>query len=140
VVRPLAELIRALPLIPLPGTGMQRQQPIDVEDLARCVSLSVTDDALLNTEISVGGPAYLTLRNLVDLIQGELGVAKPKVLLPPGWISALAPIVPGGARELFAGPRLALFQQMSAASPGIVQQQFGFQPVSVVSRLPQYLG
>jgi len=76
----------------------------------------------------------------IDLIEGELGVAKPKVVVPLPWFPVLARLMPRSSRELLAGPRLAIFQQMSAAPLGIVQRHFGFQPASVVGRVGDYLG
>lgn len=140
VTRPLAEIIRAFPVIPLPIRGLLRQQPADIEDVARCIQLAVTKDELLNREISICGPAFLTIRQLIDLIQGQVGSSKPKLLLPRGLVPALAGLLPAAARHLFTGARLAGFDQpTNAASPGIVWREFGFEPRSIVSRLGTYL-
>ena len=39
IVRPLADLVRRLPVVPIPGRGTRRVQPIDVRDLARCIQI-----------------------------------------------------------------------------------------------------
>jgi nucleoside-diphosphate-sugar epimerase len=139
VLQPLAELMGALPAVPVPGSGQQRHQPIDVEDLVRCLQLALTDDTVVNESVSVGGPLFLTWRQLIDLLAGHLGIFKPKLLLQAAWLPALSSVLPTPARVLYTGPRLAQIQQGVVASPGIVQRTFGFEPRSVVPRLARYL-
>ncbi len=138
ITQPLADLIRSSPLIPVPGKGRVRCQPVDVEDLARCILVSLTDDNLNQQMISVGGPSFLTFRHLVDLIAGQLGVNKPKVLIPLRLVPSITFLLPAG-RSLFLPPRLAQFQQGVVASPGIVKRMFGFEPRSIVPLLGTYL-
>jgi hypothetical protein len=90
-------------------------------------------------EVAVGGPLYLTLRQLVDLIQGALGSAKAKVFVPDMLLPRVAALVPPSARPLFAGSRLAMLEETSVASPGIVEREFGFTPQSVVERIGGYV-
>jgi uncharacterized protein YbjT (DUF2867 family) len=139
VTRPLAQLIRSLPAVPVPGRGQHREQPIDVEDLARCVTRALTLGELTDQTVSVGGPIFVTLRQLVDLIAGELGVMKPKILLPYRSLPSAARLIPAAGRPLFQQPRLGQFQHGVVASPGIVQRMFGFEARSILSRLPEYL-
>lgn len=135
---PLAALMRAAPVVPVPGNGMQRQQPIDVEDLVRCIVHSVQDDAVLNQEISIGGPMFVTPRQLVDLVGEAIGVHKRKVRLPASWLISAGPRLPR-ALEFLTPARIAQLDTESAASPGIVENVFGFAPRSVVPCLKGYL-
>lgn len=139
VTRPLADLVRALPVIPIPGSGRQRHQPMDVEDLCRCIAQAASSPRVLNSEIAVGGPMFVTFRQLVDLIQGVVGTARPKVLLPLTVTRRAVGLLPASARELYSDARLAVLEETSAVSPGIVERQFGFAPRSVVERLGSYL-
>lgn len=139
VTQPLATIIRSLPVIPIPGSGEHRSQPVDVADVVQCVLTALRGETMVGEEISVGGPSFITLRQLSDLLSGELNVFKPKVLVPDRWVPAVTPILPPGARALFAPARLATIRQGIVASPGIVQRAFGFTPRSVVPLLTTYL-
>lgn len=139
VLQPLAGLVRTLPVIPVPGKGQHRQQPIDVEDLARCVLVAMTEERLKDETVSVGGSIFVTFRQLVDLVSGQLGVIKPKVLVPSRLVPILAHALPAGGRALFLRPRLDQFKHSVVASPGIVQRTFGFEPRPIVPRLADYL-
>jgi len=139
ITRGLAALVRHWPVIPVPGRGEARCQPIDVDDLARCIALSLASDALAGETVSVGGSVFLTYRELVDLIAGCLGVVRLKALVPPAWLPPLAPIAPPSARPLLSPHRLAQLLTGVVASPGIVHRTFDFHPGSVVGRLPYYV-
>lgn len=135
---PLGALLRTLPVVPIPGNGTHRQQPIDVEDVVRCILLSLERDDLLNMEISVGGSTFITPRQMTDLLAGALGVQRRKVRVPGRWLSAAAARVPDRF-GVFSPARVAQLEGESAASPGIVESVFGFAPRPVVPRLRDYL-
>lgn len=135
---PLAQHVRSFPLVLMPGQGTHRQQPIDVEDLVRCIMLSMERDDILNEEISVGGPMFLTPRQMVDLLSGVLGTRKPKVVVPSRWLTVAGRAAPGRIGAL-SPARIAQLETESTSSPGIVESIFGFVPQSVVPRLGSYL-
>lgn len=135
----MAAFARLWPVVPVPGRGDVRCQPVDVDDLTRCIVASLQSDALVGQSVSVGGSLFLTYRELVDLVGGCLGVVRVKALVPPSWLPALAPVAPRAARPLLSPHRLARFLTGVVASPGIVDRTFGFQPRSVVDRLPHYV-
>jgi NADH dehydrogenase len=134
----LAGQLRSFPAVAVPGSGRHRQQPIDIDDLVRCILLSVGRDDLLNREISVGGPMYITPRQLLDLLGGALGCQKPKVTVPAGWLGAAGHRFPGQL-GLLSRARIAQLDTESAASLGIVESVFGFPPRSVIPRLGSYV-
>lgn len=135
---PLASHLQSLPLVLMPGNGSHRQQPIDVDDLVLCLMLSLERDDVLDEEISVGGPVFVTPRQLVDLLSGVVGVQKPKVAIPSAWLTAAGGVLPGRL-SILSGPRIAQLETESTSSPGTVQSIFGFEPQSVVPRLSSYL-
>lgn len=138
-VRPLASLIRASPIVPVPGDGQQRQQPIDVDDLAACLVAAVGSDSVAGEVVAVGGPSFLTFRELIDLISGQLGVMRRKLLVPYRLLPAVARALPPGLRPVYSDARMAQFRQGVVTSPGIVQRTFGLEPRSIPSQLAAYL-
>lgn len=136
---PLASLIQTLPVVPVPGDGQQRQQPIDVEDVARCVLTAVFEDSLVGQTVALGGPSFLTFRQLVDLVSGRLGTLKPKLLVPYRLLPSVTRLLPAAGRSLYSPARVAQLRQGGVASPGIVQRSFGFEPRSIPPHLSEYL-
>lgn len=87
----LAMLIALSPLVMLiPGDGMIRLQPLWVEDLATCITWMMDDLSSLRDLYEIGGPEYLSLREILGLVMAETGM--PRMLLPtrPPYLKSLA--------------------------------------------------
>jgi len=88
-----AMLLSMSPIILLPAGGATVLQPLWVDDLARCIAWSMEDESLLGKTIEMGGPEYLTYREIVETIMAMLG--KRRLLL-----SSAPPILRLGAGML----------------------------------------
>jgi uncharacterized protein YbjT (DUF2867 family) len=139
VSRPLADLVRTLPVLPLPDTHGARLQPIDVADLCRCVAAALPADQHVDEMVSVGGPMFLTLDELAALIASEVGRDVPRLRLPDLCALTGLRFIPPAARGLFIGPRRAQLSQGVVASPGIVRRTFDFEPANVALGIARYL-
>jgi NADH dehydrogenase len=65
----LARILSALPFFFLiPGDGSVLLQPLWVEDLVTCLSWALEDDETRNRMFEVGGPEYLSFRQLATLV------------------------------------------------------------------------
>lgn len=138
ILTPLAWLVRRLPAVPVVGQGLERTQPVRVEDVARAIGVVLTEN-MGDTTIDFGGPAYVTFRELIDLVGVVLGVSRRKVLLPASAIRVLAPLLPDLVRPLYEGARLHQFQTGVVASPGAVSTAFGFHPAPISDAIGRYL-
>jgi len=125
----LAGLARRAPLIPVPGNGKLRFQPIWVEDLVTCLT-AVLGEGGRDESIAVGGPAYYTYDQLLDLVCATLGKRRlklhvPLALVKPGTAVLQRvlshPPVTTAALELFEGPD-------NVTTLDSVSARFGFQP------------
>src|SRR5919201_6776011 len=68
-VNVLARLVRLSPLIlPLPGGGTARFQPVAVDDVARAIGVAMERPATVGGTYALGGPAALTLRQMVERV------------------------------------------------------------------------
>lgn len=68
-VNVLARLVRLSPLVyPLPGGGVARFQPVAVDDVARVVASALEHDDTAGRAYALGGPAQLTLRQMVERV------------------------------------------------------------------------
>lgn len=80
----LAELIAAAPgLLPLPGRGEVRLQPLWVEDLVTCMTWALDDENTSGQVYALGGPEYLTLSQIMHIIQETIGIRRRIISLPP---------------------------------------------------------
>ena len=87
----LAALIKLGPgVFLMPGDGRTALQPLWVEDLATCLEWSLADEAFVNRIVSVGGPEFIPLRMMVDILMEAMGVRR--------WVLSVRPVyLRGGA-------------------------------------------
>lgn len=79
-------------VVAIPGDGETRFQPLSVEDLAIAVRLCVADADRAGSVYEIGGPAYLTYREIVDAVMAATGKRRFKLNMPIPLISALTTV------------------------------------------------
>lgn len=73
----LARILASVPFAFLiPGDGSVLLQPLWVEDLVTCMVWALDDDETRNRMYEIGGPEYLSLRQIVELIMETIHVRR----------------------------------------------------------------
>ncbi|HEX8001636.1 MAG TPA: NAD(P)H-binding protein [Mycobacteriales bacterium] len=88
---------KTLPVVPLPGPGTAKVQPVHVDDVGRAVALSLVTPAAENETIELGGPQLLSFRQIVREMLRVMG--RRRAVLP-----APTPFVKLGAALLYRLP------------------------------------
>ena len=78
-----AQMATLSPVIPLPGGGETRFQPVFVGDLAAAVARCITDPSTAGQTFEIGGPRQYTYRELMEFMLAT--VQRKRVLLPLPW-------------------------------------------------------
>ncbi len=132
----VAALVRSLPITPVIGSGNNRLQPIHVDDVARCVSLSLSGNIRGNRTVDIGGPDQLSYNEIVRVVSRVLGrrrllvnVPLWKFRLPIALMELLTP------RPPINSAMLQLITLRNVAGPDSVQQEFGFRPRSLAGNI-----
>jgi uncharacterized protein YbjT (DUF2867 family) len=77
----IAGLVRLSPgIVPVPGDGMARFQPIHVDDVAGVVVRAIADPTSIGGTFELGGPRYWTYREITREVSSALG--KRRAILP----------------------------------------------------------
>jgi uncharacterized protein YbjT (DUF2867 family) len=79
-------------VVAIPGTGDARFQPLSVDDLAVAIEKSLTDADRARSIYELGGPAYLSYREIVDEVMRITGMRRVRVAVPIPLISALTSV------------------------------------------------
>lgn len=74
----LFNLLASLPVIPLPGAGDQKIQPIHISDLTQCIVALINNAQYFGKRVYLVGPEPLTLQQYVNELRLMMG-------LGPGW-------------------------------------------------------
>lgn len=69
-------------VVAIPGDGSSRFQPLSVDDLAIAIERSAVDAAHAGSVIEIGGPAYLSYREIVEAVMAVTGMRRLKLGMP----------------------------------------------------------
>lgn len=133
----LFDALASLPLLPVPGDGGQRVQPIHIDDVVAALIALLTHEAWRSGRIALVGPAPLSLRNYLADLRGALG------LPPPRWLPVPMPLVQLGARAgaimpgaLLDPDALSMLERGNVADAGDTTAVLGHPPRPVRDFVP----
>ena len=90
----LARILHTLPYFFLvPGNGEVLLQPLWVEDLVTCLAWSLEDNETRNRMVEIGGPEYLKLNQVVDMVMQASGVQRKLVNVRPPYLRAITVVL-----------------------------------------------
>jgi NADH dehydrogenase len=134
----LAGLVRMSPgIVPVPGGGDARFQPIAVLDTARIVGIALENDATVGRAFDLGGPRHWTYRQILREVMAGMGAKRAIVGMPIPLISFVArmsealripfPVASDQLRQLKLDNITDRFDGVEA--------EFGFAPTDMAGRL-----
>lgn len=124
----LFDALAALPLVPLPGGGRQRLQPVHVDDVAAAVVAAVERPRATPRVLPVVGAHASTLRAFIDALRRQIVGARARFV-------AVAPsLVRLGTRlglPWMGGDALAMLERGSTADPAPLTRLLGRPPRAI---------
>jgi NADH dehydrogenase len=137
----VADLVRVSPgIVPVPGNGRSRFQPLAVADLARTVRLSVEDPASIGRAFELGGPRYWTYREITAEVANAMERRRAIVPMPLPLIRAVARACEAiGVPFPVATDQLRQLKLDNIGPLDGVERAFGFAPRDMAGNLG-YLG
>lgn len=126
----IADLVRLSPgVVPVPGSGQSRFQPIHVEDVARVVAEALAHDDTTGQSLELGGPRYWTYREITEEVLRALGKRRLILPMPVPLISLVA-----RTSELahlpfpVASDQLRQLKLDNIGPLGLIAERFGWTP------------
>lgn len=155
----LKELIQVAPVVPVPGNGNAKLQPIFIEDWVRCfMSIFPDGSPVTNSRhgsaghvsriYEFGGPEHLTYNEILVQLMGAMGISKTMVHLPLGAIRLTLPFsdITQGIGDLLGKKipsvtkeQLGLLQLDNICDIKSVENNFGFEPMTFKEALKQFI-
>ena len=80
------------PFIPVPGSGLNKFQPIYVDDLMNCLTQALATPVADGAIVELGGADKVTFNELLKAFAVRLGVRKPMLHTPIAALMAIAPL------------------------------------------------
>jgi NADH dehydrogenase len=148
----LKDLIASGPVVPVPGNGKAKFQPIYVEDWVKCfLKLFLSPSPVIRNTSPVyelGGPEHLTYNELLSLFMETMGARKPIVHIPMEIVKLGLPLskVIQGMAGIFGkkiptvtGEQLRLLEIDNICATDAVERHFGFVPVRYKEALKLFI-
>jgi uncharacterized protein YbjT (DUF2867 family) len=133
----VAGLVRLSPgVVPVPGDGSARFQPIHTEDVAAVTVQALADPATIEQVFELGGPRYWTYREITREVLRALGKRRLVIPMPVVLIRLVA-----GAAELVhlafpvATDQLRQLRLDNTGPLDLIRTRFGFEPRSMEGAL-----
>ncbi len=138
--RKLADMIKLSPVLPLPGEGKAKFQPVYIKDWLRCIQKVIDNPASFTGTYDIGGPEHLTYREIVEHLSRAMGFKKPVFSIPMGFMKLSASIL---ERILPSPPvtsdQLRLLEQDNIAARDAIERYFGFTPKGFDDMLREFI-
>lgn len=127
--RKLVDVIKLSPVVPMPGKGEAKFQPVYIKDWLRCVRRVIDDPEGFSGTYEIGGPEHLTYREIVEHLSTAMGYRKPVFSVPMGFVKLGASIL----KRVMSSPpvtmdQLRLLEQDNIGAPDAIERNFGFTP------------
>src|SRR4051794_3069877 len=126
----IAGLVRLSPgVVPVPGNGRARFQPIHTDDVATVVVRSLADPTTVGGSFELGGPRYWTYREITAEVLSALGKRRVVIPMPVPLIRLVA-----GTSELVRIPFPVATDQLrqlrldNIGPLDLIPSRFGFEP------------
>ncbi len=138
-IKGLTDLIRTSPVVPLIGGGKVMFQPIYVEDVVTVIIKVLQDpERTRNKTYIIGGPAYYSFTQVIDLLLQAMHKQRIKVPAPTPLVGAGAAVMEAVLpRPPLTRAAMTLFTFDNTTDLQSVERDFGFTPMSFTTFLQE---
>jgi NADH dehydrogenase len=136
----LAGQLRLLPVMPVIGSGAYRLQPIHVDDVARCFTLSLEMPETIGQSYELCGNNRLSYIDLLDAVASAMGRPAPlKPRVPLGLMKLIIPVMQNIPQFPITTDQLQMLLEENICDSSW-QKVFGFEPRDFQKGIQSYLG
>lgn len=138
--RKILDMLKLSPVIPIPGEGGARFQPVYIKDWLRCIGKVIEEPRSYLSTYDIGGPEQLTYCEIVEAMASESGRTKPVFHIPMGLMKLsalfLETVLPSPP---VTSDQLRLLESDNICAPDAVEKNFGFRPVKFREALREFI-
>ena len=134
-------LAMSMLFFPMPGDGSISMQPLWVDDLATCIAWALDDPETIGKTYDIGGPEYLSFKEIVQLIIQVTGTQRILISARPPYLRAGAWLMERVLRNPPVTTRwLDYFAASRTTDLNNLPQAFGLSPTRLEERIDHLRG
>jgi uncharacterized protein YbjT (DUF2867 family) len=144
-VNQFAKIIRRSPVVPIPGGGQSRFQPVAVETVAAAFVKALNETQTIGQTYDLCGPETLTLNEIVNEVLLAMRRTRLKLHIPLPLLRAQAALLELVFARLFHKPpplnrdQITMLREDNVGNPQPAEKVFGLNPVSFREGIARYL-
>ena len=136
----LSDIIKMSPVIPIPGDGKSKFQPVYINDWLKCMLKVIASPESFRGTFDIGGLQQLTYNEIINSLADAMKVKKTIVHIPMGLMKFGAllaektiPLLP------VTSDQLRLLEADNICDVNSVEKSFGFKPVKYIDALKGFI-
>ncbi|MCE5194180.1 MAG: NAD(P)H-binding protein [Nitrospiraceae bacterium] len=138
--RKIINIIKKSPIIPIPGSGKSKFQPLYINDWVKCALKIIDSPEAYSGTFEIGGPQHLTYDEILNNLLIALNVKKPVFHVPMGLMKLGAFF----AEKILSVPpvtieQLGLLEKDNLCPIDSVEKSFGFKPLKYEDALKTFI-
>ena len=132
-------MLRLAPVIPIPGEGKARFQPVSVKDWVMCMLKVIDEPQRYLSTYDIGGPEQLTYRRIVETLAEVMAIKRPVFRLPMGLMKVSAALLQAVlSRPPVTSDQLRLLEEDNICDVDAIERHFGFAPQRYAEALKEF--
>lgn len=132
----ITDMLRLSPVIPMPGKGKAKFQPIYIKDWLKCMGKVIDNPDNYLSTYEIGGPEHLAYREIVEKLSKAMGYSKPVMRIPMGLMKLAVSVF----KSLpVTSDQLRLLESDNICDADSVEKHFGFKPVGYDNALKDFI-
>jgi len=136
----LMDLIRTSPVMPVPGDGKSKFQPIYINDWVKCLLKVLDSPESFKGDFDIGGPQHLTYNEIVSTLADITKMKKSIVHIPMSIMKIGASIAEKTIPFLpVTTDQLRLLETDNICAVDSVETNFGFKPTKYKDALRKFI-
>ncbi|MDI6745297.1 MAG: complex I NDUFA9 subunit family protein [Thermodesulfovibrionales bacterium] len=136
----LRDIIKIAPVIPIPGAGKARLQPVYINDWVKCMLKVIAPPDSFKGIFEIGGPQQLTYNEIVKTLADVMKSKKTIIHMPMGLMKFGAFIAEKTIPFLpVSSEQLRLLETDNICDMHSVEKNFGFKPVKYKDALNEFV-
>jgi NADH dehydrogenase len=136
----LKDLIKISPVIPVPGAGESKLQPIYINDWTNCMLRVLASPESFKGIFEIGGPQQLTYNEIVKTLADVMKSKKIVIHMPMGLMKFGALIAEKTIPFLpVSSEQLRLLETDNICDSHSIEKNFGFKPIKYKDALKEFV-
>jgi len=136
----LADMLKLSPVLPIPGEGKAKFQPLYIKDWLACALKVIENPEAYVSTYEIGGPEHLSYLDIVEKLSKAMGHKRPAFKIPMGLMRLGASVF----EKIFTAPpvtsdQLRLLEQDNICDEKAVEKNFGFIPLRYEEALKEFI-